>query len=87
MDALGNIFRVNLLGYAHWFMSIKISQMKYHSISIYQAIYDNYISEKYLDTATVKKSKRFYKPTLPYDMIFTRADKYTSYDQVEKLTR
>ena len=33
-DALGKIFHVNFLGYAHWFMSIKISQMKDCSISV-----------------------------------------------------
>ena len=27
-DTLGNIFHVDFLGYAHWFMSIRISQMK-----------------------------------------------------------
>ena len=39
VDTLGKIFHVNLLGYAHWFMSIIISQMKDHSISVYQARY------------------------------------------------
>ena len=31
------IFHVNLLGYAHLFMSIRISHMKDHSIYVYQA--------------------------------------------------
>ena len=61
--------------------------MKYHSISVYQAIYATYIVAKYLDTYTVKKSTKFYKTTLPFDMIFTKDDVSTSYDQVEKLTR
>ena len=39
VDTLGKIFHVNLLGYAHWFMSIIISQMKDHSISVDQARY------------------------------------------------
>ena len=30
VDTLGKIFHVNFLGYAHWFMSIIISQMKDH---------------------------------------------------------
>ena len=59
-----------LLGYAHWFMSIIISQMKGHSISVDQARYATSIVEKYLDTATVNASKKFYKTTLPSDMIF-----------------
>ena len=37
VDTLGKIFHVNFLGYAHWFMSIIISQMKDHSISVDQA--------------------------------------------------
>ena len=39
VDSLGKISHVNFLGYAHWFMSIRISQMKYHSISVDQARY------------------------------------------------
>ena len=34
VDTLGKIFHVNFLEYAHWFMTIRISQMKDHSISV-----------------------------------------------------
>ena len=78
---------MNFLGYAHWFMSRRISQMKYHSIYVYQARYATSIVETYLDTATVKASKRFYNTTLPSDMIFTKYDTSTSDKQVEKFTR
>ena len=61
--------------------------MRDHSISLDQAIYDNSIGAKYLDTATVKSSKKFYNTTLPSDMIFTKANASTSNYQVEKLTR
>ena len=37
VDTLGKRLHVNFLGHAHWFMSIRISQMKDHSISVYQA--------------------------------------------------
>ena len=87
VDTLGKIFHVKFLGYSHWFMSIRIPQMKDHSISVYQDRYSTYIVAKYLDTATVKTSTIFYKTTFPYDMIFTNADAYTSDGQVEKLTR
>ena len=52
-----------------------------------QARYATSIVEKYLDTATVKVRKKFYKTTLPADMIFTKEDVSTSDEQVEKLTR
>ena len=71
-DTLGKIFHVNFLGYTHWFMSIRMSQMKYHSISVDQDIYATYIVEKYLDTAKVKASTKFYKTTLTSDRIFTK---------------
>ena len=87
MYALGKIFHVNFLGYAHWFMSIKISQLKDHSISVYQARYSTFIVEKYLDTDTFKTSTNFYKTNFPYDIIFTKADTYTIDEQVQKLTR
>ena len=67
-DTLGKRFHVNFLGFAHWFMSIRISQLKDHSISVDQAIYDISIVAKYLDTATVKARKKFYRTTLPSDM-------------------
>ena len=87
MDSLGKIFHVNFLGYAHWFMSIIISQMKDHYISVFQARHDTSIVAKYLDTATVKISTKFYKTTLLYDMIFTKACASTSDKKVNKFNR
>ena len=87
MDTLGKIFHVNFLGYAHWFMSLIIYQMKDHYIYVDQARYETFIVVKYLDTATVKASKFFYNTTLPFGMIHTKADASTSDEQVEKLTR
>ena len=86
VDTLGNIFHVKCLGYAHWFISIRISQMKYHSISVDQARHVTSIVAKYLDTATFKASTKLYKTTLPYDMIFTKAYTSTSDKFFEKLT-
>ena len=87
MENLWKIFHVDFLGYANWFMSIRIYQMKDHSISIDHSINATSIVSKYLDTATVKSSKKFYKNTLTSDMIFIKADASTSDEQVEKLTR
>ena len=87
IDNLGKIFHVNFLGYAHWFMSTRISQLKDHSISVDQARYATSIVAKYLDTATVKVIKKFYNTTFTAEMIFTKEDVSTSDEQVEKLTR
>ena len=87
VDTLGNIFHVNFLVYAHWFMSISISQMRDYSISVDQDRYATYIVEKYLYTATVKASTKIYMTTLPSDMIFTKYGTSTNDEQVEKLTR
>ena len=46
VDTLGKIFHVNFLGYAHWFMSIRISPMKDHSISVDQYRYATSIVAK-----------------------------------------
>ena len=59
VDTMGKIFLVNFLGYAHWFMSIRVPYMKDHSISIDQARYATSIVAKYLGTVTVKVSTRF----------------------------
>ena len=87
VDAIGKIFHVNFLGCAHWFTSIRISQMKDHYISVDQDIYATYIVTKYLDTVTVKTGTKFYKITLPSDMIISKAYTSTSDYQIEKLTR
>ena len=87
VDTLGKRFHVNFLGYAHWFMSIRISQMQDHSIYVDQARYATSVVTKYLDTATVKVSKKFYNTTLPAGMIFAKEYASTSDEQVEKLTR
>ena len=68
-------------------MSTRISKLKDHSISVDQARYDTSIVAKYLDTATVKASTKFYKTTLPADMIFTKEDVSTTDEQIGKLTR
>ena len=68
-------------------MSIRISKLKDHSISVDQARYATSIVAKYLDTTTVKVSNKFYKTTLPDDMIFTKEDVTTSDEHVERLTR
>ena len=87
VDTLVKIFHVKFLGYAHWFMSIRISQLKYHSVSLNQARCATSIVAKYLDTATVKVSTEFYKTTLPADIISTKEYVSTSDEQVGKLTR
>ena len=69
---------MNFLGYAHWFMSIRVSQLKYNTISVNQDRYATSIVAKYLDTDTVKVSTFLYKTTLPADMIFTKEDVSTS---------
>ena len=74
LDTLAKIFHANFLGYAHWFMSIRISLMRDHSISVDQARCATSIVAKYLDTATVKTSTKFYNTTLPFDMIFNKSN-------------
>ena len=72
-DNLGERFHVNFLGCVHWFISIRISQMRYHYISVDKARYATLIVAKYLDTDTFKSSTKFYKTTFPSDMIFTES--------------
>ena len=38
VDTIGNRFHANFLGYAHWFMSTRIFQMKDHYISVDQEV-------------------------------------------------
>ena len=53
-------------------MSIMISQMKDHSISVDQARYDTSFVTDYLDTDTVKKGEKVYNTNFPSGMIFTK---------------
>ena len=87
VDTLEKRFHVNFLVYAYWLMSIIISQMKDHTISVDQARYATSNVAKYLDTPTAKATTKFYKTTLPSDMILTKADTSTSDEQVERLNR
>ena len=68
-------------------MSISISHIKDHSISVDQARYSTSVLAKYLNISTVKKSEKFYNTTFPSDAIFTNVDAYTGDEQAEKLTR
>ena len=78
---------MNFLGYSHWFMLIRMSQIKDYYIEVDQARYSTYILAKYLYTTTVNTSTHFYKTTLPSDMIFTKTESSTSDKQVEYLNR
>ena len=87
VETLVKIFHVKFLGYSHWFISIIISQIKYHLISVYQAGYATSVVYKHLYNITVKTSTKFYNITLSFYMIFTKDDTFTSDEQVEMLTR
>ena len=50
--------------------------MKYHSISVDQAIYAISIVAKYSDNIRVKTNTKFYKTTFSSDMIFTKYDAF-----------
>ena len=52
-----------------------------------QAGYATSIVAKYLETATVKVSNKFYKTTFPANIILPKEDVSTSDERVEKLTR
>ena len=60
LDTLGKRLHVNFLGYAHFFMSIRIYEMKDRSISVDQARYATSVVVKYLDTAIFKSSTKFH---------------------------
>ena len=87
VDTLGNRFNVKFLGYAHWFMSIRISHMKDHSIPVNQYGYSTSVVSNCMDNATVKTRTISYKTTFPSGMIFTKYYAYTIGDKVDKLTR
>ena len=57
VDTIGKRFHVKFLGYAHWFMPIRISQLKDRYISVYQARYATFVVVKYQNTATIIKIK------------------------------
>ena len=62
MENLGKRFHVNFLGYAHWFMSIRISKMRDNYTSVDQARYATSIVAKYLDTVIVKINTKCIRP-------------------------
>ena len=71
VDTLGKIFHANLLVYAHW-SSIRTSQLKDYSLSVYQARHATDVVPKYLDNSTIKQNYKYHKTNLPHDMIFTK---------------
>ena len=62
VENLGNRLHVNFLGFSHWFIPISISYMRDHSILVHQDRYAISIVAKYLDTITVKASKKILRP-------------------------
>ena len=79
MDTLAKRFRVKFLGYTHWFMYIKISQLRYHYISVNQARYDTYVVAMYLDTTSINiKKSKLHKTILLHYMIVSKEYASTS---------
>ena len=72
VDTPGKRFHMNFLGLENGFMSIRISQLKYYSILVYQAKYSTAVVWKYLDTASIKENTKFHKTTLPHDMVLPK---------------
>ena len=67
-------------------MSISISQIKEHFISVDQDRYATFVVDKHLYTITVKRSKKFFLNTLSSDIIFTKYDVSASDEQVDNLS-
>ena len=80
-------FVCTLLNFSAREFPAKSETQKPRKIIVECTSYATSIVDKYMDTAAVKTSKRFYKTTVPSDMIFTKDNVSTSDEQVEKLTR
>ena len=78
---------MKFLGYAHCFMPISISQLKNHSISVYQVRYDTSVFANYIDTDTIKENSNDHKATSFHDITFTKEYAYTVDEKVEVLSR
>ena len=70
--ALGKRFSAKFQVYAHWFMSIIISQLKYYSIPVYQDRYATAAMSKYLYTSRIKENSKFDKTALSHNMVVTK---------------
>ena len=72
VGTLRKILHVIFLGFSHWFVSIRISQMNDDAVSVDKAIYATSIVDKYIDTSMAKTSANVYNITFLSDMIFTK---------------
>ena len=54
LGTIGKILYVNLIGYAHLFVSIRILKLKDHSVSVDQAMFVTSVVAAYLDTTTIR---------------------------------
>ena len=54
VDTLGNRFHTNFLVYKNWFVSIRISQLSGHYISVDLDRYAAFVVAKYLGIFTIK---------------------------------
>ena len=79
----GKRYQVKFLGYARWFISIGITQLKDSSIPVDQARYNTSFVSKYLDNNTINENFKLYKTTLPHYIIFTKYYSSTSDEKVE----
>ena len=67
-------------------MSIIISQLRDHSISVDQSRYVTSVVANYLDTVTIEQNSNFHKTSLLHDMILTKEYASTSDENVGLLS-
>ena len=60
VDTLGKIFILNFLGFSHWFMYSRISQLKEHCISLDKARYAISDVKKDLEIVIITKKSKFH---------------------------
>ena len=68
-------------------MSIRILQIRDHSISVDQEMYATYVLENYLETDTIKENSKFHRNTVPHNMIFIKKYDSTRNEKAEILYR
>ena len=67
-------------------MSISISQLRDHSISVDHSRYVTYVVANYPDTVTIEQNSSFHKTSLLHDMILTKEYASTSNEKLEVLS-
>ena len=83
--SLSDRFEVGFMGYAHWFLSLRISQDKNYNITVDQDRYARMLTRRHLGDVVIESKARKHDRTLPDGFVASKQDESKTEEEATQL--